>query len=82
MNKRRGLHGPPLNTHIKNIMGWIVLDLIIVFVAYTVSYSARAATTPLNYSQGLGFIFFNAGVMLVLFNVFVIGISFFLSAFG
>ena len=70
MGKPGGLHRFPLNGHFKRTLGWAVTDILIIFSAYTIAFSARAATAPLDYSQGFGFVLYVNVVMLALLYIF------------
>jgi FlaA1/EpsC-like NDP-sugar epimerase len=50
--------------HIKRVIKKALLDFVVVWCSYTAAFLAGALTTPLNYANGLSFIFFVAVTML------------------
>ncbi len=51
--------------HVKRIIVWVMIDGLILLLAYTAAFFARAITTPLDYLYGFGFILLSIAVTLV-----------------
>lgn len=50
---------------LQRTLRWLILDGIIVYIAYTLAFSTRALSTPLDYENSLGFIAFATLVTLM-----------------
>ena len=46
--------------------GWVCIDLLVVFIAYSTAFAARAVSTPLDYIQSTGYIVICAILMVVM----------------
>src|SRR5690349_19789724 len=40
----------------QHTLAWVFLDMLVVFVAYSIAFAARAVSTPLDYLQSVGYI--------------------------
>ncbi|MBA3873253.1 MAG: polysaccharide biosynthesis protein [Anaerolineae bacterium] len=49
---------------------WVCIDLLVVFIAYSTAFAARAVSTPLDYIQSMGYIVICALLMVIVLWVF------------
>src|SRR4051794_39695940 len=49
---------------------WVCVDLLVVFITYSMAFAARAVSTPLDYIQSMGYIFIYALLMVVILWLF------------
>jgi perosamine synthetase len=60
----------PRTRHVLDVFRWVFVDTLIILLAYSVSFSARAVTTSLHYPTSYGFMFLIIAITLGLLYAF------------
>ena len=64
MNSPSGSNRHAPKGHFKHTLGWVFIDIVIILAAYGITFSARAATAPIDFARGFGFFLVATAVLL------------------